>query len=240
MLKHTILRLNVAALSVGFSFSLFAQGTFQNLDFESASLSPTPPGQYGGPVSITAALPGWTGYLGTTQISSVQQNNFALGDASIDVVGPAPAWGVIEGSYSVDLQAGANPLNAPLSYETASISQTGLVPADAQSLEFKAVSFGPPTVSIGEDSLTLFPLGSGPAAWGSGYNYTLYGVSVAPFAGKVETLTITESYGGNNFFDSFSFSPSTVPEPSTFALTGLGALIFGLCRRFNVRSWRRR
>jgi hypothetical protein len=82
--------------------------------------------------------------------------------------------------------------------------------------------------------LTLVPLGSGLAAWGSGYNYTLYGVNVAPFAGQVETLTIAELYGGNNFLDSFEFSPATVPEPSVSALILVGGMIWGLL------AWRKR
>ena len=41
-----------------------AQGTFQNLGFESANLAPIPPGQYGGPVSSFDAIPGWTGFRG--------------------------------------------------------------------------------------------------------------------------------------------------------------------------------
>ena len=92
-----------------------AQGTFQNLDFESASLTP---GSIGS-VPIATALPGWNGYVGTTPVSSVWQNDFSLGAASIDIVGPAPAWGVIEGSYSVDLQAGGVPFSPEPSFDLA-------------------------------------------------------------------------------------------------------------------------
>jgi len=219
------------AMICSLGFHARGQGTFQNLDFESANLSSGNVGT----VSISSALPAWNGDLGTTPISSVWQNDFALGDASIDIVGPSPAWGVIGGSYSVDLQAGAVPYTGGEGYETASISQTGLVPANAQSFEFEAVTSGPPTVSLGGDNLTLFPLGSGPAEWGSGYNYTVYGVNVAPFAGQVETLTIAESFGGNNLFDSIQFSPSSVPEPSVIALTAVGGLLCWTAKVFSPR-----
>src|SRR6266404_6353367 len=70
------------------TLSIHAQGSFQNLDFESANLSPVPSGQFGGEVSSVDAVPGWTCFLGTTQITQVLQNNLTLGNASIDVLGP--------------------------------------------------------------------------------------------------------------------------------------------------------
>src|ERR1700722_4826419 len=75
------------ALFFAIAVSAGAQGTFQNLDFESANLSP-PPGQFGSLVPIMNALPGWTGFLGNNQVTQVYQNNFTLGDASIDILGP--------------------------------------------------------------------------------------------------------------------------------------------------------
>src|SRR6185295_3464899 len=46
-------------LAVLMSAGVLAQGTFQNLDFESALVPPTPPGGHGGVVSASIALPGW-------------------------------------------------------------------------------------------------------------------------------------------------------------------------------------
>src|ERR1022692_4493887 len=62
--------------------------TFQNFDFESANLPSIPAGQYGGEVSASAALPSWTVYLGTDQQSQVLQNNYDLGSATVDILGP--------------------------------------------------------------------------------------------------------------------------------------------------------
>jgi hypothetical protein len=220
-----------------FTHYVTAQGTFQNLDFEQANpVKGTPAPFY----TAASCFQGWTCYLGQTPVTLVTYDAEALGDANISLMGPNDLYGppALQGQYMVDLQAGANPNTAPFGYETASISQTGFVPSDASSLQFIAVG-GPPTLSLGEDSLTMFPLSSGSTGWGYGGNYTIYGVNVAPFAGTVETLTITESTGGNHFFDSFQFSTSSVPEPSISALIFFGGAImylkvFRACLKTNV------
>jgi hypothetical protein len=210
-----------------------AQGTFQNLDFESANLSPIPAGQYGGEVPISLALPGWTGYLGTTQVTQVLQNDLTLGDASIDIFGPySPAGAILQGQYTVILQPGVEPGSGPLGPQvSASISQTGSVPADALSLEFEAQIDMPFSISLGAQDLSLSVLGTGP-------NYTLYGAGIpASDAGQDETLTISALAADNNggdSFDAFVFSPAAVPEPSPMILAGVGSFLFVLQRRFAV------
>ena len=64
-----------------------AQGTFQNLDFESSVIVPIqggPPDQ----VQFAPAIPGWVGYLGTNQQTQALHNNYNLGSAVIGVLGP--------------------------------------------------------------------------------------------------------------------------------------------------------
>ena len=159
-------------------------------------------------------------------MTQILQNNMTLGDASIDILGPN--WnmgGIIEGQYTVVLQPGGNG-----TYISASISQTAVVPANAQSLQFKAEtsSF---SVILGGQNLALIPLGTGA-------NYTLYGANIpASDAGQSEALTITALAGPNttDYFDSFVFSPSSVPEPATWTLLLCGAGLFGV-----VRQWRKR
>lgn len=204
-----------------------AQGTFQNLGFESANLTPVPSGQGGSLVPISDALPSWTGYIGTNQLTTVLQNSLTLGNASIDILGPD--WignGIIEGEYSVILQPSFDPFGSSQNV-SASISQSALVPADALSLQFKAQTYSSFTVSLGGQMLSLIPLGTGS-------NYTLYGADISSFAGQPqpETLTITALAAPNtvDYFDSFVFSPLSVPEPSIFGLFALGGLFFGLRR----------
>lgn len=208
-----------------------AQGTFRNLDFESANL---PPIQFGGPVSSLDAIPGWKAFLGTTQVTQVWQNDLTLGNASIDILGPYYG-GRIEGQYTVVLQPGFDPFVDPFGISenvSASISQSALMPANARSLQFKAIIiFGSISVNMGGQDLFLMPLGT------DGH-YTLYGADISLFAGQFETLTITALAGPNNpfGFDSFVFSPLAVPEPSTLSLLALGGLLFGLRRRLGLSN----
>ena len=139
------------------AFPVQAQGTFRNLDFESANL---PPIQFGGPVSSLDAIPGWKAFLGTTQVTQVLHNNLTLGNASIDILGPYSSFGrIIEGQYTVVLQPGFDPSGSGQNVG-ASISQTGLVPDDALSLQFKAGIYGSISVSMGGQNLSLIPLGT--------------------------------------------------------------------------------
>jgi hypothetical protein len=46
------------------ALSVHGQGTFQNLDFESANLAPIAAGQLGVEVPIASALPGWSASFG--------------------------------------------------------------------------------------------------------------------------------------------------------------------------------
>jgi hypothetical protein len=196
------------------------QGTFQNLGFESANLSPVPAGQYGGSVFSLDAIPGWTGFLGTNQVTQVLQNNYTLGVASIDIIGPDWSFGgIIEGQYTVVLQPGLGPFEDNVS---ASITQVGLVPANAQSLLFKAATFSPFSVSLAGQTLSLVSLGTGP-------NYTLYGADISSLAGQTGALTITAlaAYNTTDYFDSFQFSNLPIPEPGEFGLSVLGALVLG-------------
>jgi len=197
---------------------------FQNLDFESANLSPVPPGQFGGFVSITNALPGWSGYLGLNQVTSVWQNDLSLGAASIDILGPD--WnlsGIIDGQFTVVLQPGLDPFGSG-NIVSASISQTGLVPISTESLLFKAQPNSGATsllVSLGGQNISFSAISTGP-------NYTQYGGNISAFAGQTEQLTFTAVANAGNFWNinDIQFSPSSVPEPSVLGLFVLGGLFF--------------
>src|SRR5882757_210737 len=150
-----------------------AQGGFQNLGFEAARLTPIPSGQFGDFVPIDQALPGWSGFVGSLQVSEVLQNNLFLGGANISILGPKWALnGIIEGEFSVLLQAGSK----FSSFVDASISQTGLIPADSESIQLKA-NGSDFSVSFAGQNIPLIPLFVGD-------NYTLYGGDVSQFAGQ--------------------------------------------------------
>jgi hypothetical protein len=123
-MKTKLLALVFVVISAGQSQ---AQGTFQNLDFESAQLafidSPT-----NHLIATVNALPGWSAFSGTNQLAYIQ---YGINGGIVP-----PIWlssqtntGAIDDSFSVGV--GEN------TFYTGSISQTALVPADAQSLLFK-------------------------------------------------------------------------------------------------------
>jgi hypothetical protein len=189
-----------------------------------------PAGQFGGEVSSLNAIPNWAAFLGPNQVAQVLQNSETLGDAGIDILGPTWSFGgIIEGQYTVVLQPGIDP-SVENSFISASISQTGLVPAGTQSLQFKgAISTGF-SVDVGGQDLTMVALGTGA-------NYTIYGVNIpSSLVGQNEALTLTALAGPNStdFIDSFVFSPNAVPEPSTWALLLGGAGAIGL------HGWKRK
>src|ERR1043166_2199245 len=84
------------------------QGTFVNLDFESANIqSDTPPGF----VPASDALPGWTCYIGKNQVAGVAYDTAAINDALISIHDAASAYAqVLQGNYSVVLQPSFPPV----------------------------------------------------------------------------------------------------------------------------------
>jgi hypothetical protein len=193
-----------------------AQGTFQNLNFESARIIPIPSGDYGpNSIATTNALPGWAVFIGSSQLSEITYNDPDLGSTWVNLWATNGAQ--ISGRYSVLLQGG---LSAP----AASISQTALVPVSAESLLFEAQP-GPGSllVSLGGQNIPFFALSTGS-------NYTLYGGDVTAFAGQTEQLVFSaiDIGGGNDWIvDNIQFSNSGIPEPSVFSLFALGALLLG-------------
>ena len=119
------MKTKLAILSLFFCTQfLQAQGNFVNLGFEAANLTPTSQDGFGGFVPVSQGIPGWNGFVGTNQLSSVLQNNRTLGGPNISIFSPnwTAAQGIIEGQYTVLLQAG---LSSTAGFVDASLSQTG-------------------------------------------------------------------------------------------------------------------
>lgn len=204
----------LVALSVAISASMFAQSPFQNLDFEATTIPQTQPSGF---VSSTSALPAWSVYYGAIQQSQVTFNAIALGSTHVCLLGTRGSgiYKCIQGGYSVMLQGGSTAT-------AASIRQVGLVPADAQFIQFKAQPApGSFVVALNGQSIPFYPLAVG-------LNYTLYGGDVSAFANQTVELSfsaMSSSLGPNNWnLDSITF----VPEPSVLALAGLGAVFLAL------------
>ena len=217
-----------------------AQGTFQNLNFESANVDASGVEPYPNFVPISSALPGWTAYLGAVQVTQVGYNAPANSTASITLIGPT--WnsadagryggvGIIDGNYSLDLQTGANSQGLI----NVSVAQNGTVPGSAESLQFEASETTPLTVTFNGNVLSPVVLSSGVSADGVPYN--LYGANISAWAGDTGIMEFTADQVAENYvvLDDISFSTQVVPEPSPLALTGLGALAFALYRRFSPK-----
>ena len=94
MSTHILLVATIAGSNV------CAQGSFRNLGFENPILPLVPDAN--GFVPASNAIPGWT------PSTLVLYNNISLGAPSVDLFGPNQSVSIIEGSYSVVLQAGFN------------------------------------------------------------------------------------------------------------------------------------
>ena len=194
---------------------------FVNLDFEDAVITPDPTSPYY-PYGVYAnqALPGWTISADPFFETVIFYNDYSLGATCVQLFGnnstfsPPP----LDGSFSVDLYGGQTTPGG------ASISQTGLVPGWAKSIQFEAQPvpfFGTVLLlSLGGKNIPFSAIGG-----------TLYGANVSAFAGQVEPLTFTAPEGVNNAWeiDDIFFSASAVPEPSIFSLFGICTLF--LCWR---------
>jgi hypothetical protein len=210
------------------------QGTFLNLDFESANVSGYPPSSGGVPIS--AALPGWSAYFGSNQTTVVSYDAISIGGAVISIVDrnvSIPSFGPIKGNYSAYLFGGGD-----LVLSSATISQTAFVPNGTQSLLMDAkVSGASFVVTLGGQEISMVPLQVFP-------NYTTYGGDISAFSGQLETLnfTIPPASGVQpSMFklDDIIFSDQAIPEPGLFGLSGLGVLLLGwrvLARRLCLRS----
>src|ERR1039457_146039 len=195
---------------------------FTNLNFESASLVPAG-GFY---VQFNQAFPGWTGTVGGVQQTLALSNNAYLDTSGISIINHgwsnpfagfgfpnAGSGGLIQGNYTAILQAGLYGVPADTS-----LSQTGLVPANVQSLQFEAhqeVDGGSPiipfAVTLGGQTLSLITISNA-------LNYTLYGANISSWAGQTAQLSFTvfaENPHLDNqylYLDAIQFSTQSIPD----------------------------
>jgi len=210
------------AIAGSFIISARSQG-FLNLNFESAyNLPENPPFPNGELVSATNALPGWTAYNGPGALSDVNyvSNEVSGFQTSVELEGGTLA---LSGDFSVEL------------FLNGSIGQTGLVPADAESLQFEAEGAGANgTLGASGFSVTLGGQTVSYSLLSEGSGYDVYGANIpAGMDGQTEPLAFV-CFGigsGQVVLDNIEFSTSSVPEPAEWSMIGLGAVLFGLWRR---------
>ena len=196
-----------------------SQGTFQNLDFEDATIVPdTSSFYYPYVVYASDAIPGWTAYVGGSQVSEILYNDEFLSGGAVSIIGTSYSRPSIQGNYSIILGG----FNYPGFLRTAGIGQTGQVPGNALSLIFWG-NIGANDVSFDGQTLSLTVLGSTA-------NYNIYGADISRFEGQTGQLLFTTVPGGHDMIDNIQFSSSEIPEPSIVGLSALSGLLL---------AWRR-
>ena len=189
---------------------------FVNLDFEAAKIIPVSTNQDGSVnVATTDALPGWLAFHGTNQLSLIPFNYDPTGSGGVPHVGLYGGTNEVvpEGNFEVRLDSAS------------SISQTGLVPANSQSLffDFLGMASTPPyIVSLNGQNLSYIVVSNAfISEFGHNYPYVVFGADISAFAGHVETLSFSGALGGG-ILDDIQFSSSPIPEPDGQALLALG------------------
>lgn len=189
------------------SFRVASGQGFINLDFEQATIPPTPAGGWVYPADPTQCFPGWSvGGSGTV----VMYNDLSLGAPATILMGPTfpnlPNYSPLQGSYSVLLYYFS-------AFGVPSLSQTAMIPADARSINFLvAPSQRNAVVTLNGVAISLVPIAGGRLAG-----------DVTGFAGTVAQLTFSTpnvpSFPGQWFyFDDVQFSSSPIPEPTSCSL----------------------
>ena len=121
----------LVAVSLTLLQGVSGQG-FVNLDFEEATIAPTPPGGSVFPADPAQCFPGWT--VGGSD-AVVMYNDLSFGAPAVELMGPNFPNGVnyapLQGSYSTALYYfNGSPYLPP------TLSQTALIPSDAASINF--------------------------------------------------------------------------------------------------------
>lgn len=201
---------------LGFIFSVLAlsavgQGTFQNLDFESAVLVPLA-GDPLGRVQFAAAFPGWTGYVGANLQTLADHNNRSLSASGIAIVGPDyPSPNHLQGHFYAELYIAFPGPATPVA-----LNQIGTIPVGTKSIRFYGGAFDPPFVDFAGNSIPVIALQNAST-------YTVYGGDISAFAGITGEL----SFRGSRLLDNIQFSNLPIPEPSTLGLLGLSGVLLG-------------
>ena len=200
-----------------------AQGTFQNLDFEQASIIPLG-GFDTNQVEASAALPGWTVYIGGSSVNNVLYDTLTIGSPAVSIQDSlSPVVQPLQGSYSVALQ------NLTGGSVTAAIGQTGQLPQDAASITFYVANYQPLQVTFAGSSIPLVQLGTTA-------NYSIYGGDIVTYAGRTGELLFTDMANNSQpiMLDNIQFSDQPIPEPGVLSLFALGGLLLSVHRRPNL------
>ncbi len=227
-ITRTKILADVALLSLTLKVAplCLAQGTFGNLDFESATVPSVPPDQ-AVLINATEGFPNWTVYIGSQQASQVWYNGISLGGALVGLIDRHTAvYGneVIQGNFTASLDSGLVSIGGTLVPVSAALAQIGFIPVDAHTLLFGASqNVSALSLAFNGQDLPFVRLASGS-------NYGLYGADISRIAGLAGELRFTETpLPSSNFqiayLDNILFSTTSIPEPAVLGFGGLGAAV---------------
>ena len=159
--------------------------------------------------------------MGGVPRTTVLYNNVTLGSGSVDLFSTFPPQAdnsggqIISGHYTAGLQGGVS--------GKAELTQTGFIPIDSKTLLFNSDGMGI-KLSLNGSLAPLVNLGrTGSPDPFNGYD--TYGVDISSLAGKDAELKFSSPVFGFVRLDDIRFSSvALVPEPSTWALFGVGGL----------------
>jgi hypothetical protein len=214
-MRATTLKAIIAVVGVFATERVHPQGAFGNLDFEQA-IAPLVP-DAGGRVPIASALPGWTGYVGGSQVSVVRYDGRNIDAAGISVFDRLPPQFLqpLQGNYSAWLERSS----VFAGQQSAAIAQVGEIPAGMKSIVFLSSSTDIrylPQVTFAGHTIPLVELGA-----------NTLGGDVSSFAGDTGELRFTAPPDTADLLDSIEFSPVAIPEPTAMVLSLLGVLVVG-------------
>lgn len=246
----------IAGLLMGFTLSGLSAlgGEFINLGFDQINWPNSSPPIPGPPIDFTFGnwiRPGWNstpqsavGYNYTQHfwnMASIVDRDYRNTQYGQNISAP------VVGRFSLVVWPFSRPVNSPNVYMPYTLTQTGEVPLGSQSLRF-LYHGNDLKVFLGGDERTLYSLPDVISGDPQIPLYHYFAVDVSPYAGRTVELRFDfysrgydedwgeypplypgEPHPQNHVLDDLSFSPLAVPEPSTWALLGLGsaALVWG-------------
>ena len=212
---------------------------FTNLNFESASIVPVA-SSWQCSVDVAAALPGWSVFWQTRKAPFVSYDGMWLDSSGVSILDTNAPCGnpyqiylrrAFQGNFTVALQGGFSLTNYP-ERQSASVAQTGLIPACADTLRFDASleqisgTNAPFSVSVGGENLPFHVL-----VTHSSYNE--YGADVSRFAGQTKEIRFTAypklwSLPINDvYLDDIRFTGPPTPVPFTYTVANGSITITG-------------
>jgi PEP-CTERM motif len=186
-------------------------GDFINLGFENPNLTHAQPNQYGEVGPTSEVLQGWslTSDIGISDIARTVITAYRIGPASLTTAPVVARSQINFGQYGLFL-APPDQTSSP-AYD---LSQTGTIPANAAELVFDYSSSAP--------GFQVLVNGKSVPHTVSIYN-GLGSADVSAYGGQTAKLEFVFPAGSYGLFDIAGFT--TTPEPSTYALFCVGAVL---------------